>query len=211
MVARAHRDGWQVGVHANGDAAIDVTLDAFEQALTAHPRTDHRHRIEHCSVLHDDQIARMARLGLSPSFLIGHVRWWGRAFRDRLLGPERADCYDPCASAVAAGLRVSLHSDWDVTPLEPLRYVEDAVTRRMADGGEVLNPDERLGIEAALRAVTIDAAWQCGADAVTGSLEIGKYADLVVLEDDPWAVDPGAIASIGVSETRLAGVVTHSA
>ncbi len=61
------------------------------------------------------------------------------------------------------------------------------------------------------RAVTIDAAWQCGADAVTGSLEIGKYADLVVLEDDPWAVDPGAIASIGVSETRLAGVVTHSA
>ena len=207
VVGRAHRDGWQVGVHANGDAAIDVTINAFEQALASDPRTDHRHRIEHCSVLHDDQIERMVALGLSPSFLIGHVRWWGRAFRDRLLGAERSRHYDPCASALRAGLRISLHSDWNVTPLEPLRYVEDAVTRIMAEGGDVLNADERIPVEAALRAVTIDAAWQCRADDITGSLEVDKYADLVLLEDDPTTVDPTMISKIAVSETRLAGDV----
>ncbi len=205
IVVRAHRDGWQIGVHANGDAAIDVTIDAFERALAASPRADHRHRIEHCSVLHPDQIERMVAQGVSPSFLIGHIRWWGKAFRDRLLGPDRAELYDPCASALRAGLRISLHSDWNVTPLEPLRYVEDAVTRIMVEGGEVLNADERISVLDALRAVTIDAAWQCNADALTGSIEVGKYADLVLLEDDPTAVDPTTISTIVVSETRLAG------
>ncbi len=207
VVERAHRDGWQIGVHANSDAAIDVTIDAFERALAAEGRADHRHRIEHCSVLHDDQIERMVSLGLSPSFLIGHIRWWGKAFQERLLGAERADRYDPCASALAAGLRISLHSDWNVTPLGPLRYVEDAVTRIMAEGGEVLSGDERIGVDAALRAVTIDAVWQCRADDITGSIEVGKYADLVLLEEDPTSVDPTSIAAIAVSETRLAGEV----
>lgn len=210
VITRAHADGWQVGVHANGDAAIDVTLDGFERALAAHPRGDHRHRIEHCSVLHPEQIERMHRSGLSPSFLIGHLHWWGAALRDRLLGPERMAVYDPCASALRAGLRISLHSDWNVTPLEPLRYVQDAVTRRVAATGEVIAPAERIGVEAALRAVTADAAWQCGADAITGSLQAGKYADLAVLEADPTAVDPERIAGIGVSETYLAGQLRHS-
>lgn len=204
-VLLAHTDGWQLGVHANGDAAIDVTIDAFEQALKAHPRSDHRHRIEHCSVLHPEHIERMVGLGLSPSFLIGHVRWWGKAFHDRLLGPERAAFYDPCASALKAGLRISLHSDWNVTPLEPLRYVQDAATRIMAEGGEILNASERIGVEAALRAVTLDAAWQCGADTVTGSLVKGKYADLLMLEENPLEVAPTHTESIAVSETFLAG------
>ncbi|RMB60035.1 amidohydrolase [Tessaracoccus antarcticus] len=209
VVDRAHRDGWQIGVHANGDAAIDVTLDAYESALAHTPVRDHRHRIEHCSVLHDDQIARMVALGLSPSFLIGHIRWWGTAFRDRLLGPDRANRYDPCASALAAGLRISLHSDWNVTPIEPLRYVEDAVTRIMEESGDVLNGDERIPVEAALRAVTIDAAWQCRADNITGSIELGKYADLVLLEDDPTSVDPRRISGITVSQTLLGGALRH--
>lgn len=210
VIDRAHRDGWQIGVHANGDAAIDVTLDAYERALLRTPGHDHRHRIEHCSILHDGQIRRMVELGLSPSFLIGHIRWWGTAFRDRLLGRDRANHYDPCASALAAGLRISLHSDWNVTPIEPLRYVEDAVTRIMAESGDVLNGDERIPVEAALRAVTIDAAWQCRADDITGSIEVGKYADLLILEDDPTAVDPTDIANITVSQTLLAGTPGHT-
>jgi predicted amidohydrolase YtcJ len=103
------------------------------------------------------------------------------------------------------GLRVSLHSDYSVTPLEPLRYVEDAVARVMADGGEVLNPDERIPVMAALRAVTIDAAWQCRMDDLAGSLEPGKYADLILLEKDPTEVDPSTISRIPISETWLAG------
>ncbi|MEO6881216.1 MAG: amidohydrolase family protein [Mycobacteriaceae bacterium] len=103
VVTRAHRDGWQVGVHANGDAAIDVTLDAFTQALRTDPRADHRHRVEHASVLHPEQIDRMVSLGISPSFLIGHVRWWGAAFRDRLLGPSGPICTTPARRRCGQG------------------------------------------------------------------------------------------------------------
>jgi len=197
-------EGWQVCVHANGDAAIDTTIDAYEAVLKAKPRLDHRHRIEHCSILHDDQIARMKALELSPSFLIGHVHYWGRAFRDEILGPERANRLDPCASALKGGLRPTLHSDWSVTEIGPLRMVENAVTRTMRDGGDVLSPAERIPVEAALRMVTADAAWQCRYD-FTGLLSEGKAADLVILDKDPTQVDPLAIRDIPVRETWLDG------
>lgn len=204
-ISRAHRAGWQVAVHANGDAAIDMTLDAYEAAIAGAPRADHRHRIEHCSILHGEQIDRMARLGLSPSFLIGHVHYWGRAFQDRVLGPERAALYDPCASALKRRLKISLHSDYSVTPLGPLRCVDNAVNRTMREGGGVLNPAERISVDEALRAVTIDAAWQCRTDHIVGSIEPGKYADLVLLDHDPYSVDPGEISAIKVSETWFEG------
>lgn len=205
VMARAHGLGWQVSVHANGDAAIETVLAAYASVLAKAPRPDHRHRIEHCSILHPEQMAQMQRLGVSPSFLIGHVHYWGRAFRDQILGAARANLYDPCASALKAGLRISLHSDYSVTPMEPLRYMENAVTRVMKDGGEVLNPAERITADQALRAVTLDAAWQCQADHLVGSLEVGKYADLVLLEGDPTRVEPTAIRRIKVSETWMGG------
>lgn len=204
-VQRAHDLGWQVGIHANGDAAIDVTLDVYERVLKRSPRADHRHRIEHCSMLHPEQIQRMASLGLSPSFLIGHVHYWGKALRDNILGAERVRFYDPCASALKGGLRISLHSDYNVTPIEPLRYVDNAVNRTMRDGGGVLNPAERISVAQALRAVTIDAAWQCQMDNLVGSLEPGKYADLVILDRDPFRIPPEEIGKIKVQETWLEG------
>ena len=204
-IRRAHEGGWQVGVHANGDAAIDTVLQAYATVLKGSPRADHRHRIEHCSILHPDQMAKMRELELSPTFLIGHVRWWGKAFRDRILGPEQSRFYDPCASALAAGLRISLHSDWNVTPIQPLRCVDDAVTRIMNEGGDTFFPSERIPVEAALRAVTIDAAWQCRMDDIVGSIEPGKYADFAILEDDPTKPGSRRIADIKVSETWLAG------
>ncbi len=205
VVQRAHDLGWQVSVHANGDAAIDVTLRAYEAVLSKTPRSDHRHRIEHCSVAHPEQLKKMAQLGLSPSFLIGHVYYWGRAFRDIILGPERAEMLDPCASALKAGLRISLHSDYNVTPIEPLRYIHNAVTRELRDGGDILNPAERITPMQAIRAVTLDAAWQSRIDHICGSLEVGKYADLVVLDADPTVVRPEAIKGIAVAETWLEG------
>ncbi|KAB2769154.1 amidohydrolase [Brucella anthropi] len=210
VIRRAHDGGWQVGVHANGDAAIDMVLDAYEAVLGKTSDSDLRHRIEHCSVFHPEQMVRMKDMGLSPSFLIGHVRWWGKAFRDRLLGPERARFYDPCASALAAGLKISLHSDWNVTPIEPLRYVEDAVTRVMNEGGDVFFPEERIPVDAALRAVTIDAAWQCHMEDQIGSLETGKFADFAILEEDPTAPDV-KIGKIKVSETWMDGTKRYAA
>lgn len=209
VVTEAHGAGWDVAVHSNGDAAIDMTLDVYESVLKAAPRSNHRHTVQHASVLHPEHIERMVELGVSPSFLIGHVRWWGKAFRDEILGPERARFYDPVASAMAAGLPVSFHSDYNVTPLGPLRMVQDAVTRIMADGGEIFFPEERIPPELALRGVTIDAAYQCAMDDICGSLAPGKYADLTILEEDPTVVDPTRIESIKVSETWLSGERKH--
>ena len=207
----AHDRGWQVMVHANGDAAIDVTLEAYEKALAGAEPKDLRHRIEHCSIAYDGHFHRMAAAGISPSFLMNHVYYWGKALRDNILGPERANRLDAVASALRHGLRPSFHSDYSVSPINPLRSVQTAVTRSMHDGGEVLNADERISAEAALRAVTIDAAWQTHTDNVLGSLEPGKHADFAILSSDPRRADSSAIGEITVQQTRLGGAVTWAA
>lgn len=202
-------EGWQVVIHANGDRAVDDTVAALAAAVGA-GGPDRRHRIEHCSLLHDDQIDRIAELGLSPSFLIGHVHYWGQAFRDEILGPERADLLDRTASCSAAGVRWTLHSDEMVTAMGPLRCIHNAVTRELwREPGVVLTPNERVPVEVAIRAMTTDAAWQCHSEHEIGSLEVGKRADLVVLAEDPRAVDPGDLAGIDVLETWMDGVRRH--
>jgi predicted amidohydrolase YtcJ len=149
----------------------------------------------------------MARLGVTPSFLMNHVRLWGKVMRDDILGPARADLLDRYASVVKAGLRASLHCDFSVSPIGPLNYIATAAARTMADGGEVLNASERVSVAQALRGSTIDAAWMCHADGLVGSLEAGKAADLVLLGDDPLAHenDPDAVREIAIEATYFDG------
>jgi len=201
---RASR-GWQVVIHANGDQAIDNTLAALSAAVDA-GEPDRRHRIEHCSILHDEQIAEIARLGVSPSFLIGHVYFWGQAFRDDIFGLAKAEMLDRTASCSAAGIRWTVHSDEMVTPMGPLRLIHNAVTRSLwREPDFVLNPAERVDVEAAIRSVTSDAAWQCHSDHEIGSLEPGKLADFVILDRDPRQVDPADLLDIEVLETWMDG------
>ena len=185
-VERRLREGWAVCVHANGDAAIDRALDAFAKAKAKglDPAAK-RCRIEHCSILHDEQIDKMAELGLSPSFLIGHVHYWGKAFVEDIFGLEKASKLDRTGACEDQGIRWSLHSDDPVTEMNPLRCMENAVVRNMWRSDELLSPEERVPAAAALRAMTIDAAWQCHSDHEVGSLETGKFADFVVLAEDP--------------------------
>ena len=206
--------GWPIMCHANGDAAMDMVLAAFaETAKTPAWDGSKRHRTEHSSVLHDEQIAAMAALGVTPSFLMNHVRLWGKVMRDDILGAERANLLDRYGSVVKAGLRASLHCDYSVSPIGPLSYVATAAARTMADGGEVLNAAERVSVAQALRANTIDAAWMCHADGLTGSLAEGKAADFVLLADNPLdhENDPDAVREIGVLATYLDGAEVHSA
>jgi predicted amidohydrolase YtcJ len=212
-VKRRLGQGWPVAVHANGDLAIDRVLDAFEAARAAGlDPAEARCRIEHCSILHDEQIERIADLGLSPSFLIGHVYWWGKAFRDEIFGLEKASLLDRTAACEEKGVRWTLHSDEPVTEMGPLRCIENAVTRRLwGTDDEVLAPHERVGVDQALRAMTRDAAWQCHSDHEIGTLEPGKLADLVVLEEDPRSVPPARIGAVRVLETWVAGERVYQA
>ena len=205
-VEKRLRLGWAVCVHANGDAAIDRALDAFAKAKAKGlDPAARRCRIEHCSILHDDQIEKMAELGLSPSFLIGHVHYWGKAFVNDIFGLEKASKLDRTGACEDKGIRWSLHSDDPVTEMNPLRCMENAVVRNMWRSDELLSPEERVPAAAALRAMTLDAAWQCHSDHEVGSLEASKFADFVVLDKDPLTVAPETLGSIQVLETWVGG------
>lgn len=196
--------GWPIACHVQGDAGVDTILDVYEQALRQHPRDDHRLRLEHVGAIRPDQLRRAVELGVTCSLFVDQIHYWGDVIVDGLFGPERGSRWMPAGSAVAAGMRISLHNDPPVTPEEPLRNISVAATR-IAPSGRVLAPEERLTVEQAIRAQTIDAAWQLFADDVIGSLEVGKYADMVVLSADPRTVPPDEIADLDVRATFLAG------
>jgi predicted amidohydrolase YtcJ len=196
--------GWQMACHVQGDAGVDIILDVYEEALQRNPRDDHRLRLEHVGAIRDEQLQRAADLGVTCSIFVDQIHYWGDVIVDGLFGPERGSRWMPAGSAVATGMRISLHNDPPVTPEEPLRNISVAVTRT-APSGRVLAPEECLTVDQAIRAQTIDAAYQLFADDVIGSLEVGKYADLVVLSADPRTVQPEQIADLEVRATYLAG------
>jgi predicted amidohydrolase YtcJ len=196
--------GWPMACHVQGDAGVGTILDVYEEALRANPRDDHRLRLEHVGAIRPEQLQRAADLGVTCSIFVDQIHYWGDIIVDGLFGPERGSRWMPAGSAVATGMRISLHNDPPVTPEEPVRNISVAVTRT-APSGRVLAPEERLTVDQAIRAQTIDAAWQLFADDIVGSLEVGKYADLVVLSADPRSVAPEYIADLEVRATYLAG------
>ncbi len=212
LALKRARQGWQLAIHGNGDKAIDNVLDAFEAVRDAGiDLAATRPRIEHCSILHDDQIARMSELGVSASFLIGHVYYWGVAMRDKVFGEAKARLLDRARSVETADIGYTLHSDFMVTDPDPLHMIEMAVTRRTWKQPDyVLAPEERVTVESAIRASTWEAAWQLGSEHEVGSLETGKFADFVILEDDPRGVPVDAIKDIAVLETWMNGLQVYA-
>ncbi len=203
LVLTLHRNGYQLAVHGNGDASIDDILDAFAAAQAAHPVADPRFILIHSQMARRDQIERMAELGVTPSFFSAHTWFWGDRHRDIFIGPERAAQISPAAWAREVGLRFSAHADTPVTPMRPLQSVWSLVHRETF-GGDILGPGQRVDVMTALRAVTIDAAWQIFQDADRGSLEPGKYADLVLLNGSPLR-DPHALRELQVDGTWVNG------
>jgi hypothetical protein len=133
------------------------------------------------------------------------VHYWGAAFIDDVFGLEKASLLDRTGTCEAKGIRWTIHSDDPVTEMNPLRCIENAVTRNMWKSDEILSPQECVSVEAALRAMTLDAAWQCHSDHEVGSLEVDKFADFVVLDADPRTVEPDQLSQIKVLETWVNG------
>jgi predicted amidohydrolase YtcJ len=178
--------GWPLMIHANGDRAVQFAIDVYADNIPKQQQQGLRHRIEHCSLLTQDQLLAMKKLGVSPSFLIGHVGYWGYAFQEAIF-KEKSQKLDLCKSALEHGMRITLHSDHQVSPMGPLRMMEQSITRIMeaVTGETVLNEAECLTPAQALKAITYDAAWQCNAEQWTGSLVAGNFADFVILGEDP--------------------------
>ncbi|AYJ49750.1 amidohydrolase [Rhodococcus sp. P1Y] len=200
--------GWPIACHVMGDRGIDTILDVYEDALKLNPRPDHRLRLEHVGAIRQDQLERAVALGVTCSLFVDQIHYWGDVLVDGLFGPDHGGRWMPAGSAVAAGMRISLHNDPPVTPEEPLRNIAVAVTRT-TPSGRVSAPEERLTVDQAIRAQTIDAAWQLFSDDIVGSIEVGKYADFVVLSADPREVPPETIADLHVRATFLGGVQVY--
>jgi len=213
LVAEAHRLGWQVAIHAQGDLAITAAVTAIEHAMRAHPRPDPRHRIEHALCVTRRDLERMKRLGIIPSFFVFHPWFWGDQHIHDFLGRERADRMVPARTAMELGLTPTAHSDCPVCtpddpvwPSNPLWGMACAVTRRTRSGDDI-GSGERITPLQALRMYTINGAHAAFEERIKGSLEVGKLGDLVVLAEDPLRTDPWRIKDIAVEATIIGGEV----
>ena len=194
--------------HTNGDAATDILIEAVKQVRKDRPRPDMRSVIIHAQTMREDQLNLAADQGLVPSFFPIHVQFWGDRHREIFLGPERAARINPARSALDRGMRITLHHDAPVAGIDILNVVSAAVNRRTTSG-KLIGPEEKITPYEAFRAVTKDAAWQYFEEHRKGTLEAGKLADMVILSEDPLAIDPVNINQIEIIETIKEGMTIY--
>ena len=210
VYARALEEGILVHTHTNGDEATELALDCLEQALKAQPVRDHRFTLQHCQLADAAQYRRIKALGACVNLFPNHHFYWGDQHYEMTVGPERAERMNACATALAAGVPIAIHSDAPVTPLGPLFTAWCAVNRLTASG-RVLGEHERIGVQDALRTITLGAAYTLRLDQEIGSIECGKHADFAVLEDDPLEAGAEALKDVRVWGTVQGGRVFEAA
>jgi len=198
----------QIQTHCNGDACADMFLNAISRAQKIHGKGDHRPVMIHAQTVRQEQIERMAELGVIPSFFSSHTFFWGDWHRDSVLGLERASHISPLSWAHKAGVKYTIHNDTPVVPPDILPLVWSSVNR-LTRTGSVLGQEHRVPVMDALKAVTINAAYQYFEEHTKGSIEAGKLADFVILSNNPLMVDPLAIGDIEVLETIKEGVTVY--
>lgn len=206
-VEACHRAGIQLHIHTNGDEATEAALDAIEAAQIAMPRPDHRHTIQHCQMADTALYRRMKALGVCVNIFANHIYYWGDTHYELTMGPERAHRMDATGTAQRLGVPFSIHSDAPVTPLGPL-FTAWCAVNRVTSGGRALGKEtEALTVEEALRAVTLGSAYTLKLDHVVGSIESGKFADFVVLDEDPFVVPAEKLKDVPIWGTVIGGIV----
>ena len=195
----------QVHVHVNGDEACEQFLRCYEKAveITGHG-TELRPVMVHCQALRYDQLDRVKALGVVPTFFNDHVRFWGDLHHDQVFGPERAQNISPIGWALEKGITFTLHQDPPVKMPNQILAIHNAVNRK-TESGRVLGEHQRIPVMEAIKAVTINGAYQYFEEDKKGSIEAGKLADLVILDKNPLTVDPQNIENIKVVETIKEG------
>ncbi len=206
MYRLALKSGVHVHTHTNGDEATELVLECVEEALRAHPSFDHRFTLQHCQLADAAQFRRMKSLGMCVNLFPNHHFYWGDQHYATTVGPERAERMNACATALATGVPMAIHSDAPVTPLGPLFTAWCAVNRQTASG-RTLGENEKISVPDALRTITLGAAYTLKLDGELGSIETGKKADFAILEDDPTAVSADALKDVRVWGTVLGGRV----
>ncbi len=198
--------GYQIHIHQNGDAGLEMVLDVLEAALARNPRDDHRTTIVHFGFSTPEQIQRIAELGAIVSANPYYLTALADNYSVNGIGPERADQMVRLGDVTRMNIPLSFHSDMPMAPGQPLYLVWAAVNRTTVSG-RIAGPDQRISVQDALKAVTLDAAFSLRLEDSVGSLEPGKLANLTILKDSPYEVDPDRIKDIAIWGTMHEGTI----
>ena len=205
-VEDAHRHGWKVGIHANGDVTIDMVLNAYERVLREWPHPDRRHRIEHCSLVNPSLVSRIRATGSIPTPFWTYVYYHGEKWK--AYGEEKMRSMFAHRWFLDAGIRVPGASDYTPGPFDPMMALQSLVTRTDY-AGRVWGAEQRVTVDEALRIGTINGAYASYEENVKGSITVGKYADFVILGQDPHAVDPFRLKDIPIVRTVVGGKTVY--
>jgi predicted amidohydrolase YtcJ len=208
VVEEAHRSGWQVAVHANGDVTIDMVLNAYERVQAEWPRPGARHRLEHCSLVNTGLLQRIADGGFIPAPFYTYAHYHGEKWIE--YGEEKMEWMFAHKSFLDFGIPVAPASDHSPGPYEPLMAIQSMVTRKDYSG-RVWGPSQRITVDQALKICTVHGAYASFEESEKGTIEAGKLADFVVLAEDPHDVDPDRIKEIEVLRTVVGGSTVHEA
>lgn len=206
-VEDAHRHDFQVGIHANGDLAIDMVLNAYERVLEKWPRPDARHRLEHCSLVNPSLLKRIKDTGSIPTPFYTYVHYHGRKWEE--YGEEKMKWMFAHKSFLDYGIRVAPASDYVPGPYEPMMAIQSMVTRKDVEG-RTWGENQRISVEAALRICTVNGAYASFEENVKGSITAGKLADFVIIGEDLHTADPETIKNVPIVRTVVGGKTVFS-
>ncbi|RDV26817.1 amidohydrolase [Alteromonas aestuariivivens] len=207
-VEKAFANHWQILVHANGDAAMDLMIKAVAAARKRHPETNNRPVLIHGQTLRHDQVGWLKSLAIFPSLFPMHTFYWGDYHRDSVLGPERAENISPTGWVLEQGMIFGTHHDAPVALPDSMRVLSATVTRRSRSGA-IIGEQHKVPVITALKAMTLWPAWQHFEETRKGSLEVGKLADLVVLSDNPLTAEQEQLANLKVLQTFKEGELIY--
>jgi len=205
LVSDALKKGWHLMVHCNGDGAIDMLLESMKKAK---PQGEHRSTIVHAQTIREDQLDEVKRLGMALTMFPSHIYYWGDRHAKLFLGPKRTAHMNPMRSIIDRKIPYTIHHDSPVTPTSILDMVHFAVNRTSLKG-TVYGADQAMSVYEALKAVTINAAYQHFEEKAKGTIEAGKEADFVILSQNPLKTDKKKLRDIQVLETINDGEVIY--